>query len=391
MRARSIAAAVVFALAAAASTPRVALAQDDPTTVEARARFHEGVALFDKQSYDAAHAKFTQAYALKPLPDILYNMAWASLKGGHYVEAEKEFTKVLKERDLDPGERTDCTKALVDVKNKNGHIAVDAAAGTDVVVDNDHIGTAPISETVPVEPGAHVVKFTGGDGQTQSMSVSVLAGQTQTARFGGGGSGAAPPPPGGTATPPPASSGSSAPPSDSAPASSTSGSTEPPASNAESTQPTGVEVSTSKPGLLAPPSNLVPVFLGGGVAVAGFAVAIIVGVAAKSSAQHNADSVEAQINAQFPGGKAPSGTCTNPSARFANACSALKSDIDNVNTDATIGNIGLGVGIAATAFTVGYWLFATKHDAAEPATGVRVQPAPMLGYREGGMALVGSF
>lgn len=69
----------------------------DVTTREARNRFREGVALYDQELYEAASAKFKQAYALRPHPDVLLNIGWSELRAGHRDEARSAFNDYLHE------------------------------------------------------------------------------------------------------------------------------------------------------------------------------------------------------------------------------------------------------------------------------------------------------
>jgi hypothetical protein len=134
---------------------------------------------------------------------------------------------------------------------------------------------------------------------------------------------------------------------------------------------------------------MLPVVIGGVVAVAGFGTAIALAVG-KSSAQNSANSVASQIVTN--GGT--EGACVNPTSRFANACSVLSSDDNKVNSDALIANIGLGVGIGATALTVLYFALASRGDSTPttPATtATRPVVTPLVGKGLGGLAIGASF
>jgi hypothetical protein len=146
--------------------------------------------------------------------------------------------------------------------------------------------------------------------------------------------------------------------------------------------------------LLAPPKNMVPVYIGGGVALASFITAVVVGVVIKGNAQDNADSVAGQIKAR--GGV--SSTCTPPirpganGTDFTKACSALQDDIDAVNADATVGNVFVGVGIAALVGTGIYWVVADKKDDSQSAFNrPHTTLTPILGRGTGGLSLSGTF
>src|SRR5690349_3781926 len=88
--------ALLLCVLALASAPARAADKNDALTAEARARFNEGVALYDRGKYEAARAAFVQAYALKKHPDVLLNLAWSSLKAGHPDEAQQYFDEYLR-------------------------------------------------------------------------------------------------------------------------------------------------------------------------------------------------------------------------------------------------------------------------------------------------------
>src|SRR5690349_24586598 len=99
METRRIAAPVLLTLAPhPVALPALAQQpQDDPVTMQARARFKEGVDFYDKGSYENARLAFLQAYALKKHPAVLLNLAQSSAKAGHPLEASKAFQQYLKE------------------------------------------------------------------------------------------------------------------------------------------------------------------------------------------------------------------------------------------------------------------------------------------------------
>jgi hypothetical protein len=47
---------------------------------------------------------------------------------------------------------------------------------------------------------------------------------------------------------------------------------------------------------------------------------------------------------------------------YGTACQSLQSDASQVNTDATLANVGVAVAIVGAAFGLGWYLFAPKHD-----------------------------
>jgi hypothetical protein len=380
MKTRPLAVALLVALAPM-TFPMPARGQapaEDATTAMARARFKEGVSFYDKGEFEQARASFLQAYALKKHPAVLLNLAWSCLKSGHVLEGEKYFEQLLAEgKEITDKQRADATDGLAQSHAKLGRIEVVAIAGTDVTIDGERVGTAPLGEAVPVEAGAHTVKFRGADGATETQSVTVLGGDTAAAHFGRTALATA-------TTPPPSMPASEATPTTPTP---------PPAPEVVKSPP---EVPAKEPvaetshgqNPLSPPRNLVPAVVVGVLAVAGYATAGVL-VVFKNEAQSHANTAAAQIVAH----KGGSGTCTPQGLAqmplFDQACHAYLTDNNNVNSDATAGNIAVGVGVAATIGFVVYWLLADKGEAAAATTGPRVMP--LVGPSLGGLSVSGGF
>ncbi len=388
MKTRSIALALCFALAPTA-LGGAAFAQpaDDPSIKAARARFQEGVTFYDKGEFENARAAFLQAYALRKHPAVLLNLAQSSLRSGHTLEASKYLQQYLREsQSLSPAQKADAERGLLEARQKLGRIEILAPAGAMLTVDGDGVGTAPLAEPVDVEPGAHKVKA-----GNEEQSVSTVAGQKATAKFGPGGGPAIAPMP----TPPPT-------PANPMPATPQPTPPTDPQANPTSANPNPNNVAVNagdatphppKKGLLSPPATMVPVYLGGAVALIGAGVGIGVGVIAKSSAQNSADSVASQIRQNGGTNGVCSRTDAATVAKFGKACAALSDDNSKVDTDATVGNIGMAVGIAGAVLAVGWYLFAPK-KADEPAPAATWKApvlSPMLGFRTGGLSLSGQF
>jgi Tfp pilus assembly protein PilF len=383
MRTRPLALALLLGLSPAMSeAPSWGQSSaDDPTTAMARARFKEGVEFFDKGEFEQARASFLQAYALKKHPAVLLNLAWSCLKSGHALEAEHYFKQFLTEsKDITDKQRADANDGLSQSHAKLGRIEVVAPAGTEITIDGDRAGVAPLADTVPVEAGAHTVKFKGPDGSIDTQSVSVLGGEKAVARLAKGAPGAAAPT---TAAPPPPSGPPSgeAEPGPTAPA--TEEASKPAAERTHTKE--AASIAASKTGAFGAPANMVPVYVGGAIALAGVGVAIGMYVG-KQQAQDNADSTAMKIRSN---GGTSCNPPTPPSLKgLSAACDSFVSSNNDVNTDATIGNIAMGIGIAAAAGTLVYWLVADKAD----STHARARPvlSPIVGSSVGGLLLSGA-
>jgi len=365
MKTSRIAAAVLVAFVSS-SVPLKALAQDDPVTTQARARFKEGVDFYDKGSYENARLAFLQAYALKKHPAVLLNLAQSSAKAGHPLEAAKYFQQYLKEStSATPQQRQDAEGGLAEVRQKLGRIEVVAPAGTEITLDEkERLGTAPFGEPVDVEPGSHSLRSS-----TETVRVTANAGQKVQAKFGGGGAAVAPVPvpvPVGPTTPPEGHPGP----------------TEPP--------PAGDKGGGSKE-----PLPMWPGYAGIGVAGVGVVGAIIF-AAFKADAQSKADTVAREIRDKA--GTRATGICTSTAkddvARFGAACQTLKQNNDKVDTNATIANVAIGVAVVGGIFATA-WLVAVPvvNRKREHSAGPIKNPVltPYAGFNNGGFELSGSF
>ena len=350
-------AAVVLVAFLSSSAPLKALAQDDPVTMQARARFKEGVDFYDKGSYENARLAFLQAYALKKHPAVLLNLAQSSAKAGHPLEAAKAFQQYLKEStSASPQQRQDAENGLAEVRQKLGRIEIVAPSGTDVTLDEkERLGTAPFSEPVDVEPGPHALKSS-----TESVKVTANAGQKVQARFGA------------AAVTPVVPVGP--PPSDNA-------------SPAQSPPSDGDEKKKPLP--------MLPGYVAIGVFGAGI-VSTILFAAFKADAQSKADSVAREI--QDKAGTRAKGICTSTAPddvkRFGPACATLKQNNDKVDTNATIANVSGVVAGVAGVFAIA-WLVTVPivNRNRDHSAGWIKNPVltPYAGYNDGGFSLSGQF
>jgi hypothetical protein len=367
MKPRHLAAALLLAVApATVSLP--AWSQDDASTVQARARFKEGVEAYDKGKYEEARLAFLQAYTLKKHPSVLLNLAQSSAKSNHPLEASKYFQQFLREAvTATPQQKRDAEQGLAEVRQKLGRIEVVAPAGTEISLDEQgRVGTTPM-DAIDVEPGQHTVKS-----PAQSVTVIATLGQKVEAKLGGPPPSVAPP----AAVPPPAASSSPVEPA--------------PAQNPPPGADTGT-VSKSSAGLFSPPENMTPVYIGLGVGAVGGISALVFGLL-KLDAQSKADDVVDTIHtaAQRDGFNAQ-GLCKNPPrAEYTNACNTLESNNSKVDADATIANVSLIVGGAGLVFAGAWYLFAPKREDSK-STGQRTLVMPYTSANGGGVSFSGRF
>ncbi|WP_394827197.1 hypothetical protein [Pendulispora albinea] len=382
-RRRSVSAALIVALTPMLLATPAFAQSDEASTKAARARFQEGVEFYDKKQYENARAAFLQAYALRKHPAVLLNLAQSCLRSGHPMESVKYFQQFMREStSITPAQRSDAEKGLAEARTKLGRLEISAPTGAEISVDGNVIGTAPLSEAIDVEPATHMIRAKLSDGTTDTKSVTPGPGDKLKILF-------APPAEQPAAAPVPAPVPTTPPPSQPPPAAATPPQLDaPPDSGAPGAQITEEPKRDTTTGRM----SLVPAYVGFGVGAAGLATAVAF-YFFKKSAQDAADEAAADITKN--GGTR--GTCvsTDPTviARFGATCNSLRDNNDKVDTNATVGNIALGVGIAGAVFG-GVWFFVAKKKNASaekaPTTGF-IRPVPMVFSDTKGFGLEGAF
>lgn len=355
--------------------------EDDPETRAARARFKEGVEFYDKRQYDNARASFRQAYALKSHPAVLLNLAMSSLKGNHPLEASRYFTQWM--RDVPspkPADKKTADDGLTAARQKLARLEITGPAGLEVFVGAERVGTLPLPEAVDVEPGESAVKWVARDGVTETLRVTAAVGARVPVKY-------------------PEKVGLNVP-VVAVPAELVKDPTAPIAAPAAGDPNTSYPVDGDRlsPGRFDRPETMVPVYIGAGVAVAGFANAILFTIF-KGNAQDSAASVDQEIRtaaARRTPPLDPTGICvsTDPRASdFKKACGAYQDNLNAVNDNVTVANISLGVGIAGTAFAFGWYLFAPKEQSRRPSAFVSppISVSPWSGGNSRGMTIEGRF
>jgi hypothetical protein len=316
------------------------------------------------------------------------------LKSGHALEAERYFRQFLSEgKEISDKQRADANDGLNQTHAKVGRIEVSAPTGTEVTIDGERAGTTPIADLIPVEAGAHTVKFKGPDGATETDSVTVMGGEKVMARYRAPVATTAPSP--SPLPSPPVSEPSPSPP----PASQGGGEAAP-----TETAPPRREHPTSEgsPGIWAAPRTvwpsivmwaLVPV-MGG---VAGYTAVV------KGQAQDHANQTAASIvNAATIEHIQQPIDCNNLSnlnmmqqQQFAGPCSDYNTDNNDVNLDATIANIAIGVGAGLIVGGFLYWWFAPKGPVPVHEVGEAPPPppvvVPVVGHKYGALSVTWQF
>jgi hypothetical protein len=187
----AFASAFALGLSLSLSIASSALAQQPED--EARAHFTAGVNLLQDPSrprYDEAYAEFKQAYAIKPAPTILGNMALCALKLERDQEAIDLYTKYLTESpNLDPSEKAQIERDVTTLKTGLAKVSVTSNPEGAVIQDVRIPSTGesitniygPITGATPTEIGIrrghHVMKARWPGGAEQVWELDVNGGE----------------------------------------------------------------------------------------------------------------------------------------------------------------------------------------------------------------------
>lgn len=172
---RSVAIGILTAVALFSA---VAEADEDPRRAQAEALFKEGIALHDANREEDALAKFQQAYAVYPTPNILFALATSEQALGRSLPALKHYREAMKSPTLHPNNQQrgrDFVKTLeakvcrLDVKADDGAVVIDGKP-------------AAVGEPADVEAGDHVIEATSPQGRKAHATVACPKGQLITHR-----------------------------------------------------------------------------------------------------------------------------------------------------------------------------------------------------------------
>lgn len=383
----------------------VALAQDEATVEMARARFREGVQFYDQRQYEKARLAFLQAYALKPHPTVLLNLAQSELRGDRPEDAAGHFAEYLRTTpDASEAEKQEAELGFAAAKSKVGEISVVVdGTGATVLVDGVERGTTPLATPLYVRAGAHVFEARSGDRRaTKNVTVTAAGAATVILPLRAGAAAAAP-----VAEGEPDEPAEPAP--DTAP--------EPAADAGETDEPASVELDEdSGRGFVGWAIDTPVAWVGFGVGVVGLGASVGFAFASKAG-YDDANAIKSQIQEQtardtrtlqnakleFPGYPcqlAPNaGATLNAQNRtesvraYQAACSRFADSRDQGESMKTLAIVSGAVGGAAIAGTVVYYLVKGKHDAESAATarGFRAEVVPVVGGGVSGLLLQGSF
>jgi hypothetical protein len=154
----------------------------DEARADAEKRLDEGLQRYSKGDFEGARLAFAQAYAVLSSIDLLYNLTRSEVKSGHPLEALVHIHQMLRDPNATSEDKAKAERLLEEANAVTGHIAVEAPAGAEIVLDDVPSGEAPTKDVFDVTPGMHKVEARS-NGNRRRTDVNAPAGDVVTARF----------------------------------------------------------------------------------------------------------------------------------------------------------------------------------------------------------------
>jgi hypothetical protein len=147
---------------------------------QASAHFQRGVELFEDGAFRAALVEFRRAYDIAPNYRLLFNIGQTQLELQDFLGAAHSYEDFLLQggSQVSEAQRVQLEGALQALRARVGRIVVAVSRdGGEVFLDDNSIGTSPISSTIPVNVGQHRISVRHADGGTGSKVVEVTGGE----------------------------------------------------------------------------------------------------------------------------------------------------------------------------------------------------------------------
>ena len=127
---------------------------------DARAKFVEGTTLFVEQKYAEAYASFKDSYALKPVLNVLYNIAMCEMVLGKYVESIHSFEQVVRDgaEVLKPDMLDKAAESIEKLSALLGTLRLKGIrSGTRLEIDGSPVTPPLLDAPVLLNPGQHTI------------------------------------------------------------------------------------------------------------------------------------------------------------------------------------------------------------------------------------------
>lgn len=147
---------------------------------DVREVYKQAVLSFQAGKYQQAYDGFKEVWTTEKKPKVAGNLGRAALKLKKYCEAVEYLGVYLaQQKGLSQDETSEVQRLVDEAKGQRVKLTVNVAAGTEVTIDGQRAGTAPLPQEICVDPGPHTLEARQGT-TTARKEVQALPGGTQT-------------------------------------------------------------------------------------------------------------------------------------------------------------------------------------------------------------------
>jgi hypothetical protein len=168
-----------LAMAPVVMVESVAEAQSEEEIARARDQYRKGLGLEAAGDWAGALAQFEAVARVRMTPAVRFHIARCQHNLGNLLEALGGYRLAAHEASQDPKSAETLTEARLGIEEVEAMIpklVIERGAGAEaaaVTLDGVSLGDTSIGKEVPVNPGAHTIKYTLPDGRTEQRVVRV--------------------------------------------------------------------------------------------------------------------------------------------------------------------------------------------------------------------------
>jgi hypothetical protein len=172
-------------LCAALAFAPTSSAQRQPTSAqvsEARALFQSGMRLVEQERWGEALEFFRRSRAIASRPSTVFNIGSVLVRLGRMAEAISTLEEFLQLSDArqNAAERAEAQRLLADARAARASLTLSTnVEDAHVFIDGAPVEGRGSDRTVQLDPGTHLLRLTADGHEEQSLSISILPGQSQ--------------------------------------------------------------------------------------------------------------------------------------------------------------------------------------------------------------------
>ncbi|MBN1772684.1 MAG: hypothetical protein JXB32_15550 [Deltaproteobacteria bacterium] len=158
----------------------------DPVLQEAGERFDRGVTFYDEGDFGAALAEFLRAYELTGHWGVLYNLGQVSSAMNRHVDSVRYFEGYLTDggSEIEAPRRAEVEEKLGELRSRLATVTVTVdVAGAEVLLDDEIVGTTPLTDPIWVAAGPHVVVARHPEHGSERRSLTLASQMAETVAF----------------------------------------------------------------------------------------------------------------------------------------------------------------------------------------------------------------